>query len=157
MKGVREIENKEYGQEGISTLFKPRIISFCCNWCGYSTAELPSAKKEQHPSNIGMIKVMCSGRIEPEFVFEALKNGADGVLIIGCHLGDCQYESGNYKTRRKILLLKKLLSQFGINPKRVRLEYCSAEEIEQVELVVEDFIEEIKKIGPNPFCENGRK
>jgi len=156
MTEAREIENKGYGKEGLSISFEPKIISFCCNWCGYSTVELTSANKKRI-SNIGMIKVMCSGRVEPEFIFEALKNGADGVLIIGCHLGDCQYESGNYKTRRKILLLKKLLSQFGISPKRVRLEYCSAEERQGFAQVVEDFVEEIKKIGPNPLNEDGRK
>jgi len=156
MTEAREIENKGYGEEGLSISFEPKIISFCCNWCGYSTVELTSANKKRI-SNIGMIKVMCSGRVEPEFIFEALKNGADGVLIIGCHLGDCQYESGNYKTRRKILLLKKLLSQFGISPKRVRLEYCSAEERQGFAQVVEDFVEEIKKIGPNPLNEDGRK
>ena len=100
---------------------------------------------------------MCSGRIEPEFILKALKNGADGILILSCAPGDCQYESGNYKNRRKIFLLKKLLSQFGIDPKRIKLEYCSAEKRQDFAQVVEDFIENIKKIGPNPFDEDGRR
>jgi F420-non-reducing hydrogenase iron-sulfur subunit len=157
MTEAREIENKEYGKEGIQTSFDPKIISFCCNWCGYSTLELGSVRKKQNSPDIGLIKVMCLGRIEPEFIFKALKNGADGVLVLGCHPGDCQFESGNYKTRRKILLIKKMLSQFGINPKRVRLEWYSVEKKRMFKLVVKDFIEEIKKIGPNPLNGNGRK
>jgi len=105
----------------------------------------------KYPPNIKPIRVMCSGRVDPVFILEALRKGADGVLIAGCHPGDCHYQSGNYKTNRRIKLLKKLLSEMGVEPERVRFEYISASEGQKFASVVTDFVDEIKKIGPNPL------
>jgi len=131
--------------------FEPKIIGFCCNWCSYAGADLAGISRIQYPPNLRMIRVMCSGSIEPLFILEALSKGADGVFIGGCHPGDCHYQSGNYKAVTKIALLKKMLSQLGINPKRVRLEWISASEGQRFAQIITDFIEDIKALGPNPL------
>jgi len=132
--------------------FDPKIISFLCNWCAYAGADLAGVSRIQYPPNIRIIRVMCSGRIDPVFILEALKDGADGVLVAGCHLpSDCHYISGNFKALRRITLLKKILEDFGIEPERVRLEWVSASEGDRFAAVVRDMVEEIKKLGPNPF------
>ena len=132
--------------------FEPKIIGFLCNWCAYAGADLAGVSRIQYPPNIRIVRVMCSGRVDPSFILEALKDGADGVLVAGCHLpSDCHYISGNFKALRRIKLLKKVLEQFGIEPERVRLEWISASEGEKFAAVVKDMVEEIKKIGPNPF------
>ncbi len=128
--------------------FEPKIIAFLCNWCSYAGADLAGTSRIKYAPNIRIIRVMCSGRVEPEFILKALRLGADGVLISGCHPGDCHYDSGNYKTRRRIILLKKLIMQLGISPKRVRLEWVSAAEGERFAHVVNDFVKEIKQLGP---------
>ena len=134
------------------TEFEPKIIGFLCNWCSYAGADLAGVSRIQYPPNIRIIRVMCSGRIDPTFILEALKDGADGVLVAGCHLpSDCHYISGNFKTLRRITLLKKVLRDFGIEPKRVRLEWISASEGDKFAAVVRDMVEEIKKLGPNPL------
>ena len=131
--------------------FEPNIIGFLCNWCSYAGADLAGTSRIKYPPNIKSIRVMCSGRVDPVFVLEALKKGADGVLVAGCHPGDCHYQSGNYKTNRRIKLLKKLLEEMGVDPKRVRFEYISASEGQKFAQVVTDFVDELKKIGPNPI------
>ena len=132
--------------------FEPKIIGFLCNWCSYAGADLAGVSRIQYPTNIRIIRVMCTGRIDPAFIFEALKNGADGVLVAGCHLpSDCHYISGNFKTLRRVTLLKKVLQDFGIEPKRVRLEWISASEGDKFAAVVRDMVEEIKKLGPSPL------
>jgi F420-non-reducing hydrogenase iron-sulfur subunit len=134
------------------TEFEPKIIGFLCNWCSYAGADLAGVSRIQYPSNIRIIRVMCSGRIDPTFILEALKDGADGVLVAGCHLpSDCHYISGNFKTLRRVTLLKKVLRDFGIEPKRVRLEWISASEGDKFAAVVRDMVEEIKKLGPSPL------
>jgi len=134
------------------TEFEPKIIGFLCNWCSYAGADLAGVSRIQYPSNIRIIRVMCSGRIDPTFILEALKDGADGVLVAGCHLpSDCHYISGNFKTLRRITLLKKVLQDFGIEPERVRLEWVSASEGDKFAAIVRDMVEEIKKFGPNPL------
>ena len=134
------------------TEFEPKIIGFLCNWCSYAGADLAGVSRIQYPSNIRIIRVMCSGRIDPTFILEALKDGADGVLVAGCHLpSDCHYISGNFKTLRRITLLKKVLQDFGIEPERVRLEWVSASEGDKFAAIVRDMVEEIKKLGPNPL------
>jgi F420-non-reducing hydrogenase iron-sulfur subunit len=134
------------------TEFEPKIIGFLCNWCSYAGADLAGVSRIQYPPNIRIIRVMCSGRIDPTFILEALKDGADGVLVAGCHLpSDCHYISGNFKALRRIILLKKVLQDFGIEPKRVRLEWISASEGDKFAAVVRDMVEEIKKLGPNPL------
>jgi F420-non-reducing hydrogenase iron-sulfur subunit len=132
--------------------FEPKIIGFLCNWCAYAGADLAGVSRMQYPPNIRIVRVMCSGRVDPSFILEALKDGADGVLVAGCHLpSDCHYISGNFKALRRIKLLKKVLEQFGIEPERVRLEWISASEGDKFATVVKDMVDQIKKIGPNPF------
>ena len=133
--------------------FEPNIIGFLCNWCSYAGADLAGTSRMKYPPNIKSIRVMCSGRVDPVFILEALKKGADGVLVAGCHPGDCHYQSGNYKANRRIKLLKKLLDEMAINPKRVRFEYVSASEGQKFANIVTEFVDELKKMGPNPLKE----
>ncbi len=133
--------------------FEPNIIGFLCNWCSYAGADLAGTSRMKYPPNIKSIRVMCSGRVDPVFILEALKKGADGVLVAGCHPGDCHYQSGNYKTNRRIKLLKKLLSEMAVDPKRVRFEYVSASEGQKFAQIVTEFVDELKKMGPNPLTE----
>jgi F420-non-reducing hydrogenase iron-sulfur subunit len=132
--------------------FEPKIIGFLCNWCSYAAADLAGVSRIQYPPNIIIIRVMCSGRIDPSFILEAFKDGADGVLVAGCHLpSDCHYISGNFKALRRVTLLKKVLRDFGIEPERLRLEWVSASEGDRFAVIVRDMVEEIKKLGPNPL------
>ena len=132
--------------------FEPKIIGFLCNWCSYAGADLAGVSRIQYPPNIRIIRVMCSGRIDPAFVLEAFKDGADGVLVAGCHVpSDCHYISGNFKAARRINLLKKVLKEFGVEPERVRLEWVSASEGDKFATVVRDMVKEIKELGPNPL------
>lgn len=128
--------------------FKPKIIIFCCNWCSYAGADLAGVSRLQIDPNFRVIRTMCSGRIEPEFIISAFKNGADGVMITGCHPGDCHYINGNYKAIRRYHLLKIMLRQFGVDTNRIRLHFISAGEGIEFQKKVNDFIEEIKKLGP---------
>jgi F420-non-reducing hydrogenase iron-sulfur subunit len=132
--------------------FEPRIIGFLCNWCSYAGADLAGVSRIQYPPNIRIIRVMCSGRIDPSFVLEAFKDGADGVLVAGCHLpSDCHYISGNFKAQRRISLLKDVLKEFGIEPERLRLEWISASEGDKFAAVVRDMTEQVRKLGPIPI------
>ncbi|MEM2255087.1 MAG: hydrogenase iron-sulfur subunit [Candidatus Bathyarchaeia archaeon] len=138
--------------------FEPKIVGFLCNWCAYAGADLAGVSRIQYPPNIRVIRVMCSGRIDPAFILEALKNGADGVLVAGCHLpSDCHYLSGNFKALRRVMLLKRVLKDFGIEPERVRLEWVSASEGDKFAAVVRDMVEQIKKLGPNPLKMEAKK
>ncbi len=128
--------------------FEPEIIAFLCNWCSYAGADLAGVSREQYPSNILNIRVMCSSRVSPEHVFESFQEGADGVLIAGCHPGDCHYIDGNYKTIRKTWLLKKMMDDMGIDPDRLRLEWVSSAEGGKFAKVMEEMTDEIKKMGP---------
>ena len=136
------------------TEFEPKIIGFTCNWCTYAGADLAGTSKIQYPTNIRIIRVMCTGRIEPEFLLDALKLGADGILIGGCHLGDCHYQEGNYKTELRVRLVKSLLTSLGIEPERVRLEWISASEGQKFAETVQSFVDEIRELGPNPLKKN---
>jgi len=131
--------------------FDPKILGFCCNWCSYAGADLAGVSRFQYPPNIRIIRVMCSGRVDPAFILKALEVGADGVLIAGCHPGDCHYIAGNYKAARRISLLKRMLDQFGIEGERVRLEWVSASEGSRFAEVVSDFTQTVKELGPNPL------
>jgi len=133
--------------------FEPNIIGFLCNWCSYAGADLAGTSRIKYPPNIKSIRVMCSGRVDTVFVLEALKKGADGVLIAGCHPGDCHYQSGNYKTNRRMKLLKKLLDEMGIESARVRFEYISASEGQKFASVVTEFVDELKRLGPSHIRE----
>ena len=129
--------------------FEPKIVAFCCNWCSYAGADLAGTSRIQYSPNIRVIRVMCSGRVNPLFVIKALSIGADGVLILGCHPGDCHYIEGNYKTMRRIPLLKKMLKQFGIEEERVRLEWVSASEGARFAEVTNSFTQTIRNLGPS--------
>jgi F420-non-reducing hydrogenase iron-sulfur subunit len=128
--------------------FEPRIIGFLCNWCSYSGADLAGVSRLKSPPNIRIIRMMCSGRVDPTFVMKAFELGADGVLIGGCHPGDCHYTEGNYKTMRRVALLKPVLRAFGIDERRLRLEWISASEGEKYARVTKEFTEEIRSLGP---------
>jgi F420-non-reducing hydrogenase iron-sulfur subunit len=130
--------------------FEPKILAFACNWCSYAGADLAGISRKQYPSNIRMIRVMCSGRVEPIFVLSAFENGADGVLITGCHIGDCHYKSGNKKAEVMVEKTKELLSTLGIGAERLRLEWVSASEGQRFADVVADFTGQLKNLGPNP-------
>ena len=129
--------------------FEPKIVAFCCNWCSYAGADLAGTSRIQYPSAIRIIRVMCSGRVSPFFILKALSVGANGVLVLGCHPGDCHYIEGNYKTMRRFPLLKKLLKQLGIEEERVRLEWVSASEGAKFAEVTNSFTQDIKNLGPN--------
>ena len=130
--------------------YEPKIIGFLCNWCSYAGADLAGVSRIQYPPNIRIIRVMCSGRIDPAFVLEAFKDGADGVLVAGCHLpSDCHYISGNFKAMRRINLLKRVLKDFGIEPERLRLEWVSASEGDKWASVVRSMVDDLKKLGPS--------
>jgi F420-non-reducing hydrogenase iron-sulfur subunit len=128
--------------------FKPKIVGIFCNWCTYLAADLAGISRMKYAPNLRIIRVMCSGRIHPEFVLWAFRKGADGVLIGGCHPGDCHYIEGNYKTLRRYLLLKPLLKQFGIDERRLRLEWISGSEADKLKKVANEFTEMLKTLGP---------
>ena len=133
------------------TEFEPRIIAFCCNWCSYAGADLAGTARIPYPPNILIIRVMCSGMVHPALVVDSLTKGADGVLICGCHLGDCHYIDGNLKTERRAEALKLMLEDMGIEPERFRLEWISSSEGEKFARVMREMVDQIKKLGPNPF------
>jgi F420-non-reducing hydrogenase iron-sulfur subunit len=128
--------------------FEPKIVVFCCNWCSYTGADLAGTSRLKIKPNFRVIRTMCSGRVEPTFVLYAFAKGADGVMVAGCHPGDCHYSVGNYKARRRVSLLKTMLAQFGIEPERLRLEWISASEAPQFQSAMNSFIDEIKELGP---------
>jgi len=129
--------------------FEPKILVFCCNWCSYAGADLAGVSRFQYPPNIRVIRVMCSGRVDPSFVLKALKNGADGVLVSGCHIGDCHYISGNEYTEERFERLHNILiKQLGIDENRVRLEWVSASEGKRFADLITEFTNNIKKLGP---------
>ena len=131
--------------------FEPKIVGFLCNWCSYTGADLAGTSRIKYAPNVRVIRVMCSGRVDPTFVLKAFREGADGVLIAGCHPGDCHYQEGNYKCLRRYFLLKEVLKGFGINEHRLRLEWVSASEGERFAEVVNDFTEQIRALGPSPL------
>ena len=132
----------------MSEKFEPNILAFLCNWCSYAGADLAGTSRIQYSPNVKIIRVMCSGRVNPVFIINALQNGIDGVLIGGCHPGECHYDTGNYLARRRITILKKLLEYIGIDPRRVQLTWVSASEGNKFAYVINEFTAEIKKIGP---------
>lgn len=128
--------------------FEPRIVGLLCNWCTYTGADLAGTSRLKYAANVRVVRVMCSGRLDPTLVLKAFRAGADGVLIGGCHPGDCHYQSGNMKTLRRIPLLRRVLVQLGIAPERLRLEWISASEGVRYQQVVNEFTEEIRSLGP---------
>jgi F420-non-reducing hydrogenase iron-sulfur subunit len=128
--------------------FEPKIVAFFCNWCTYLAADLAGTSRIQYAANADVVRVMCSGRIDVQFVLNAFASGADGVLIGGCHPGDCHYQEGNYKALRRYKLMKRLLAQVGIAPERLRLEWISAAEGDRVREVINQMVADLKRMGP---------
>ncbi|MCX6013614.1 MAG: hydrogenase iron-sulfur subunit [Chloroflexi bacterium] len=129
--------------------FEPKILAFCCNWCSYAGADLAGVSRLQMPSNFRVIRVMCSGRVAPEWVIKALSSDLDGVMVLGCHIGDCHYIDGNHRTLKRFTLLKKMLGQLGINPERLCLDWVSASEGEKFQKVITGFVNRVRELGPN--------
>jgi F420-non-reducing hydrogenase iron-sulfur subunit len=132
----------------MSDEFNPKIVLFACNWCTYAALDLAGTSRMKYPPNFRVIKVMCSGRVDPQFIVEAFAQGADGVLVAGCHLGDCHYIEGNYKTMRRTILLKRMLDHLGIEKERLRLEWISASEAVKFVEVAKEMVEQIRALGP---------
>lgn len=127
---------------------EPKILGFCCNWCCYGGADTAGTARMQYPPNVRILRVMCSGRINPAMVLKAFKEGADGVFVGGCHMGDCHYDAGNYKWNRRAKLIEDLLPEFGIPKERFRFEWISASEGEKFQKTMEEFTDTIKSLGP---------
>ena len=134
--------------------FEPKIVGFLCKWCSSSAADLAGTTRLQYPANIRIIRMMCSGSVDNTYVLRALQDGADGVLIAGCHPGDCHYVSGNYKARRRIALLKSILDTLGLENDRVWLRWIGADEGRKFADTIKDMTEELKQLGPNPMAMN---
>ena len=128
--------------------FEPRIVAFFCNWCTYLAADLAGTSRLKYAPNARVVRVMCSGRVDPQFVLDAFAHGADGVFIGGCHPGDCHYQEGNYKTLRRFHLLKRVLREMGIEDERCRLEWISAAEGDRVRSTINDMVEKVRALGP---------
>jgi F420-non-reducing hydrogenase iron-sulfur subunit len=131
--------------------FEPLVIGFCCNWCSYAGADLAGVSRIQYPPNLRIVRVMCSGMVHPNLVIDALTKGADGVIICGCHIGDCHYIEGNLKAEKRAEAIDLMLEDFGIEPERFRLEWVSAAEGPRFAQVITDFTEEVRQLGPNPY------
>ena len=134
--------------------YEPKLVGFLCNWCSYAGADLAGVSRFQYPTNLRVIRVMCSGRVHPAHILEAFKDGADGVLVAGCHIPtDCHYISGNFKAQRRVAIVKKLMEQLGIEPERLRLEWISAAEGDKFAKTIREMTEDLKKLGPSPVVE----
>ena len=132
----------------VEPLWEPKIVGFLCNWCSYTGADLAGVSRMSWPANVRIVRVMCTGRVDPTFILKAFENGADGVLIAGCHPGDCHYVEGNYKALRRTHLLKRLLADFGIDPRRLRLEWISASEGDRWAALAREMTETVRELGP---------
>ena len=131
--------------------YEPKIVSFLCNWCTYAGADLAGTSRIQYPPNIRVIRVMCSGSVDPVYVIKPLLEGVDGVFIGGCHPGDCHYVSGNYKARRRITVLKAILKQLGFEEERIKIRWVSASEGQRFADTIKEMVADLKKLGPNPM------
>ena len=131
--------------------FKPRIVGFLCNWCSYAGADLAGTSKLKMPASLTPVRVMCSGRVDPAMVAGTLLHGADGVLVAGCHPGDCHYGKGNYYARRRFAVLRKVVESLGLEAERLRLSWVAASEGPRFQQVVAEFTEKVKSMGPNPM------
>jgi coenzyme F420-reducing hydrogenase delta subunit len=128
--------------------FEPAILAFVCNWCTYTAADLAGTSRLSQQPNVRLVRMMCTGMVDPKYVIKSLLSGADGVLISGCHPGDCHYQNGNYKARRRVRLLNEILSQFGIDRRRVRLTWVGASEGQEFAATVNNFINDLRGLGP---------
>jgi len=137
--------------------FEPKIVGFLCNWCSYRAADLAGSARIKYASNVRIIRVMCSGRVDPNFVLQALAQGADGVLIAGCHPGECHYINQNYKTMRRFIMLKHVLRQMGLEDERFRLVLASAAEGQQLAESIDNMVEEVRRLGPLHWRQNWKE
>ena len=131
--------------------FEPLILAFCCNWCSYAGADLAGTSRLQYPPNVRIIRVMCSGMVHPNLVIDSLTKGADGVVICGCHPGDCHYLEGNLKAEKRAEAISLMLEDFGLEPERFRLEWVSASEGTRFAEVMRELVEQIRELGPSPY------
>jgi len=131
--------------------FEPLIIGFCCNWCSYAGADLAGVSRLQYPPNMRIVRVMCSGMVHPNLVIDALTKGADGVIICGCHIGDCHYLEGNLKAENRKEAIELLLEDFGLEPERFRLEWISASEGPRFAEVMREMTDSVRALGPSPY------
>jgi F420-non-reducing hydrogenase iron-sulfur subunit len=142
------------------SVFEPKIVAFLCNWCSYRAADLAGTARMKYDPNVRMIRVMCSGRVEPTFVLKAFALGADGVMIAGCHPGECHYIEQNYKTMRRYEMLDHTLRALGVEPDRLRLQWASAAEGAQLAAAIDDMVEKVRRLGPlswpGNWSENGQ-
>ena len=129
--------------------YEPTIIAFVCNWCSYTAADLAGTSRLTYPPNVRLIRMMCTGMVDPKYVIKALLEGADAVLISGCHPGDCHYINGNYKARRRVKLLKEILPKFGFDERRVKLTWIGASEGIDFAKTIKEMVNEVKALGPN--------
>ncbi|MGE4504794.1 MAG: hydrogenase iron-sulfur subunit [Desulfovibrionaceae bacterium] len=132
----------------MSSEFEPTILAFVCNWCTYTAADLAGTSRMVQQPNLRLVRVMCTGMVDPKYIVKSLLSGADGVLVSGCHPGDCHYINGNYKARRRVKLLSEILPQFGIERERVKLTWVGASEGNEFAATVNNFINEIRELGP---------
>lgn len=128
--------------------FEPRVVAFLCNWCAYAGADNAGVSRMKSPANVLPVRVMCSGRVSPELILRTFRSGADGVMVLGCHIGDCHYVSGNHRTAKRVPLVRKLLGYVGINPERLRLEWVSSAEAPRFVEVTKEFVETVRALGP---------
>jgi len=142
------MEHSSTIQESGAASYQPKIVAFFCNWCTYTAADLAGVGRMRYAPNARVIRVMCSGRVDPQFILDAFAKGADGVLIGGCHPGDCHYVEGNYKTLRRVTFLHRLLEDLGIEKERLRLEWISASEGDRVRIAINELTERLKELGP---------
>ena len=136
--------------------FQPRIIAFCCNWCSYAGADLAGVSRMQMPPDFHVIRVMCSARVAPEWVIKALSNGIDGVMVLGCHIGDCHYIDGNHRTAKRFALLRTMLDYVGISSDRLLVDWISASEGSKFQRLVTEFVERVRELGPVDDKQNVR-
>jgi F420-non-reducing hydrogenase iron-sulfur subunit len=129
-------------------VFQPKIIGFLCNWCSYRAADLAGTARIKYPANIRILRVMCSGRVDPTFVLSAFAQGADGVMLAGCHPGECHYVDQNYKAMRRYAMLKQMLAQMGLEDNRLRLVWASAAEGQQLAEAIEKLVADVRELGP---------
>jgi len=152
-----EVSTEEIKETGGETDFEPRIIAFVCNWCTYAGADLAGTARMQYPTNVRIVRLMCSGAIDPIYVLRAITGGFDGVIISGCHPGDCHYQNGNYKARRRVAVLKKVLEGSGFDHERVWLTWISASEGAKFASTISEMVDFIRQKGPNSLNTNWNK
>jgi F420-non-reducing hydrogenase iron-sulfur subunit len=135
----------------MSDEFEPKVIAICCNWCSYTGADLAGTSRIQYAPNVRVVRVMCSGMVHPNLVMDALTKGADGVIMCGCHIGDCHYMDGNTRAKARAEAIELMLQDFGLEPERYRLEWVSASEGPRFAQVMNEMVEQVKKVGPSPY------